>query len=350
MKSIRLFPRRWRACRSCASNLFFSWHRPTRALFEDLDPELWQQVGGNPRLMLRCINQENLDRAAADARLPASATGRCSRVFDAYLSAPPPRADEPLIAYFCAEYGFHESFPIYSGGLGILAGDHCKAASDERLNFVAVGLLYTQGYFIQSVDSDGVQHANYNETDPRDLPVEAVRDADGSWLQVTRAASPAATSCARIWKARVGRVSVYLLDTNCQENAGEDREITHRLYGGDAAVRIRQEMILGLGGVRALRALGLAPAVWHMNEGHAAFLILELAREGIARGLDFSAALEAAAAQCVFTTHTPVAAGHDAFDTGLFTHCFQDFCPSSACRWSACSTWAARRMRRRPST
>ena len=130
--------------------------------------------------------------------------------------------------------------------------------------------------------------------------------------------------CARVWKARVGRVSVYLLDTNCPENSGEDREITHRLYGGDASVRIRQEMILGLGGVRALRALGLAPATWHLNEGHAAFLILELAREGITRGLDFSAALEAAASQCVFTTHTPVAAGHDAFDTGLFTHCFQE--------------------------
>jgi starch phosphorylase len=304
-----------------ARNLFFSWHRPTRALFEDLEPELWQQVGGNLLLMLRCINQENLDRAAAD-RIYLERYRQVIESFDAYLSAPR-RADEPLVAYFCAEYGFHESFPIYSGGLGILAGDHCKAASDERLNFVAVGLLYTQGYFIQSVDSDGVQHASNIETDPRDLPVEAVRNADGSWMQVTvRIAGR--NVVARIWKALVGRVSVYLLDTNCKENASEDREITHRLYGGDAAVRIRQEMILGLGGVRALRALGMAPAVWHMNEGHAAFLILELVREGVAAGLDFAAALESAATQCVFTTHTPVAAGHDAFDVGLFTHCFQD--------------------------
>jgi starch phosphorylase len=304
-----------------SSNLFFSWHRPTRALFEDLEPELWQQVGGNPRLMLRCINQENLDRAAAD-RIYQERYRQVVESFDAYLSAPQ-RADEPLVAYFCAEYGFHESFPIYSGGLGILAGDHCKAASDERLNFVAVGLLYTQGYFIQSVDSDGVQHASNTETDPRDLPVEAVRDASGNWMQVTvRIASRDVV--ARIWKARVGRVSVYLLDTNCKENASEDREITHRLYGGDASVRIRQEMILGLGGVRALRALGMAPAVWHMNEGHAAFLILELVRIGVANGLDFSAALESAATQCVFTTHTPVVAGHDAFEMGLFTHCFQD--------------------------
>lgn len=304
-----------------ASNLFFSWHRPTRALFEDLEPELWQQVGGNARLMLRCINQENLDRFASD-RPYLERYRQVIESFDAYLSAPQ-RADEPLVAYFCFEYGFHESFPIYSGGLGILAGDHCKAASDERLNFVAVGLLYTQGYFIQSVDSDGVQHASNTETDPRDLPVEAVRDASGDWMQVTvRIAGR--NVVARIWKAQVGRVSVYLLDTNCKPNVTEDREITHRLYGGDASVRIRQEMILGLGGARALRALGKAPAVWHMNEGHAAFLILELVREGVAGGMSFSAALESAATQCVFTTHTPVAAGHDAFENGLFTHCFQD--------------------------
>jgi glycogen phosphorylase len=304
-----------------ASNLFFSWHRPTRALFEDLEPELWQQVGGNLRLMLRCINQENLDRAAAD-RIYLERYRQVVASFDAYLSAPQ-RADEPLVAYFCAEYGFHESFPIYSGGLGILAGDHCKAASDERLNFVAVGLLYTQGYFVQSVDSDGVQHASNSESDPRDLPVEAVRDASGGWMSVTvRIAGR--NVVARIWKAQVGRVSVYLLDTNCKENAIEDREITHRLYGGDATVRIRQEMILGLGGARALRALGMAPAVWHMNEGHAAFLILELVREGVRSGLSFAAALDSTATQCVFTTHTPVAAGHDAFDIGLFKHCFQD--------------------------
>jgi len=304
-----------------ANNLFFSWHRPTRALFEELDPEVWKQANGNPRLVLRCVNQENLDRAAVDP-LYLERYRQVLGTFDAYLSAPPPRADEPLVAYFCAEYGFHESFPIYSGGLGILAGDHCKAASDERLNFIAVGLLYTEGYFIQSVDSDGVQHANYTDTDPRDLPVEAVRDARGNWLgvQVPIAGRPVH---ARLWRAQVGRVSVYLLDTNCPDNTPEDREITHRLYGGDVSVRIRQEMILGLGGLLALRALGLVPATFHMNEGHAAFLILELVREGIASGLEFDAALEAAATHCVFTTHTPVAAGHDAFDVGLFAHCFQ---------------------------
>jgi starch phosphorylase len=306
-----------------AGNLFFSWHRPTRSLFEDLDPELWNQTSGNPRLLLRCVNQEHLERAAADPTYQERYR-QVTETFDAYLSAPAPHGDEPLIAYFCAEYGFHESFPIYSGGLGILAGDHCKAASDERLNFIAVGLLYMRGYFIQSVDSDGVQHANYNETDPRDLPVEPARDAQGDWITVSvRIAGR--DVLARLWVARVGRVSVYLLDTNCAENVPEDREITHRLYGGDEPVRIRQEMILGLGGVRALRALGLQPAVWHMNEGHAAFLILERVREGVAGGLAFESALEAAATQCVFTTHTPVAAGHDAFDVGLFGSCFAGY-------------------------
>ena len=228
------------------------------------------------------------------------------------------------MAYFCAEYGFHESVPIYSGGLGVLAGDYCKAASDERANFVAVGLLYEQGYFTQTVDNDGVQHAEYQERDPRDLPVEPVRDAAGAWVRVSVRIG-AREVLARLWKAQVGRVAVYLLDTNCTENAAADRDITHRLYGGDESTRIRQEMILGIGGVRALRALGVQPALWHLNEGHAAFLILELLREHLGQGLPFEAALEAVAADCVFTTHTPVAAGHDAFGPDLIVQHFGDF-------------------------
>lgn len=309
-----------------AGNLFFSWHRPTRALFEDLDPELWGQVNGNPRLLLRCVDQQHLDRAAADVEYLARYQ-RVVTTFDAYLTAPGPRGEAPLVAYFCAEYGFHESFPNYSGGLGILAGDHCKAASDEQLHFVAVGLLYRQGYFSQSVDSDGAQHAQYADTDPRDLPVEPVLATDGSWLTV-KVPIAGRDVAVRVWRAEVGRVAVYLLDTNCDENTPADRDITHRLYGGDESVRIRQEIVLGLGGVRALRTLGLAPAVWHVNEGHAAFLILELLREGLARGLDFNAALELAAAACVFTTHTPVAAGHDVFSDDLFVNCFAEFAKS----------------------
>jgi starch phosphorylase len=306
-----------------AANLFFSWHRPTRALFEDLDPELWKQTNGNPRLMLRCVNQVTLERCAAD-ELYLARYHTALQTLETYLQVAAPAGEEPLVAYFCAEYGFHESFPIYSGGLGVLAGDYCKAASDERAHFVAVGLLYEQGYFTQTVDNDGAQQAEYRERDPRDLPVEPLRDAAGEWLKVAvRIAGREVV--ARLWKAQVGRVPVYLLDTNCAENVPSDRDITHRLYGGDDSTRVRQEMILGIGGLRALRALGVQPAVWHLNEGHAAFLILELLREHLAHGLPFNAALEAVAADCVFTTHTPVAAGHDAFGHDLIVAHFGDF-------------------------
>lgn len=306
-----------------AGNLFFSWHRPCRSLFEDLDEDLWRQTDGNPKLMLRCVAQRALDRAAADP-IYLARYGKVLATFDDYLAAPAAPADAPLVAYFCAEYGFHESFPIYSGGLGVLAGDHCKAASDERLNFVAVGLMYGQGYFVQSVDSDGVQHAVYEDHDPRDLPVKPVLGADHAWLEVSLEIA-GRTVHARVWRAEAGRVPVYLLDTNCAANAPEDREITHRLYGGDKATRIRQEMVLGIGGVRTLRALGLSPAVWHINEGHAAFLVFERMRECIAQGASAEAALEAVAAQCVFTTHTPVAAGHDSFPDDLVRQQFAGY-------------------------
>jgi len=304
-----------------AANLFFSWHRPARALFEDLDPELWKQTNGNPRLMLRCVNQSALERAGGDARY-LERYQRALETLDAYVQVSAPAAAAPLVAYFCAEYGFHESFPIYSGGLGVLAGDYCKGASDERANFVAVGLLYEQGYFTQTVDNDGVQHAEYRSRDPRDLPVEPVRNAAGEWVTV-KVGVAAREVAARLWKAQAGRVPVYLLDTNCAANEPGDRDITHRLYGGDESTRIRQEMILGIGGVRALRTLGVQPAVWHLNEGHAAFLILELLREHLAQGLTFEAALEAVAAGGVFTTHTPVAAGHDVFGAELIVQHLQ---------------------------
>ena len=306
-----------------AGNLFFGWHRPTRALFEDLDTELWRQTGGNPRLMLRCLPQATLDKAAKDSVYLARYR-QALDTLDAYLADSTPNAAKPLTAYFCAEYGFHESFPIYSGGLGVLAGDYCKAASDDRASFVAVGLLYGQGYFTQSVDNDGIQHAEYRERHPRDLPVEPARSPDGQWVKVVVRVAGRDVH-ARLWKAQVGRIPVYLLDTNCSENAPSDRDITHRLYGGDESTRIRQEMILGIGGVRALRALGIQPSVFHLNEGHAAFLILELLREHLTVPLPFYAALEAVAASCVFTTHTPVAAGHDAFGHDLILSHFGDF-------------------------
>ncbi|MEP7312617.1 MAG: alpha-glucan family phosphorylase [Pseudomonadota bacterium] len=305
-----------------AGNLSYSWHRPTRALFEDLDQALWRQTNSNPRLMLRCVGQDVLDRAAVDP-VYLQRYREALANFDGYQALPLSRDAEPLIAYFCAEYGFHESFPIYSGGLGILAADHCKSASDECLNFVAVGLLYRQGYFTQSVDSDGVQHPGYRDSDPRDLPVEALKDPEGNWLKVAVPIGNREVQ-ARLWRARVGRISVYLLDTNTPENSVEDRDITFRLYGGDESVRIKQEMVLGLGGARALHLLGFTPSVWHINEGHAAFLIIERLREQLAQGRSFEAGLEIIASQCVFTTHTPVAAGHDAFDDALFLEHFSE--------------------------
>ena len=311
-----------------AGNLRFSWHRPTRKLFESLDPELWNAVAGNPRLFLRCLDQARLDAAAGDPDF-LRAYGRALHSFDADLGAPHagvfPRLEPgQLVAYFCAEYGFHESFPIYSGGLGVLAGDYCKTASDVGLEFVAVGLLYRQGYFTQTLDAEGWQVAQYRDLSDRDLPVTACRDAAGSELRVTVRMAERDVHM-RVWRADAGRVALILLDTDVEENAPADRLLTRNLYGGDRELRIHQEMILGIGGVRALRKLGLAPSVWHMNEGHAAFLGLELLREHVAAGVSVAAAREAIAAGSVFTTHTPVAAGHDAFAADLVLRQFGDF-------------------------
>lgn len=314
-----------------ANNLRFSWHRPTRRLFSTLDPALWRAVGGNPRLFLRCVDQALLESAATDPAYLENYRKVLSG-YDAYHSEAPavvaegePRSAE-LVAYFCAEFGFHESFQIYSGGLGVLAGDHCKTASDLALDFVAVGLLYTQGYFTQTIDNEGNQIAHYRDHDRADLPVEPA--LDGAEREVRVACRFAGRDVhVRVWQARVGRVPVFLLDTNVPENTPADREITHKLYGGDGKVRIQQEIVLGMGGVKALRALGLSPAVWHINEGHAAFLVLELMRELVTQGVEFRAAKEAVAAACVFTTHTPVAAGHDVFSRELMLEHFAELIP-----------------------
>lgn len=312
-----------------AANLRFSWHRPTRKLFESLDPALWHATRGNPKVFLRCIEQAVLDRAAADDAFREQ-YHRVLHGFDAYQLDTVQRGPSTelesgdLVAYFCAEYGFHESFPIYSGGLGILAGDHCKTASDVGLAFVAVGLLYRQGYFTQVLDQAGNQVPQYRDFAPDELPVELARDAQGQPVLVTVEMAGREVR-AQVWRAHAGRIDVVLLDTNVAGNSDADREITHKLYGGDREVRIQQEFLLGVGGVRALRALGLAPTVWHMNEGHAAFLGLELMAELTKQGVPYAAAREAVAAASVFTTHTPVAAGHDAFAPDLVLRYFAKY-------------------------
>jgi starch phosphorylase len=323
-------PERLARLEELANNLWYSWDRPTRELFSRLHPQLWDSVGHSPKALLKRIDEAKLVEAADDPVF-LNNFNRVLSAYDSYHSEPMRRNGSEwlrandLVAYFCAEFGFHESLPIYSGGLGILAGDHCKAASDTRLPFVGVGLLYRQGYFYQTVDSEGNQHAEYLDSDFDDLPVTRVEGEDGRELRV-QIDFPGRTVHARVWQARIGHVVLFLLDTDLDENAAHDRDITHQLYGGDRTTRIEQEIVLGVGGVRALEALGAKPTVWHINEGHAAFLILERMRAAMKRGLDFRAALEAVAVGVVFTTHTAVPAGHDHFADDVIRTYFEGFC------------------------
>jgi starch phosphorylase len=308
----------------------YSWDRQIRGLFYQLDSELWEACGHNPKVFLRRISQQRL-REAAEDRIFMEEYYRVLSGYDSYhregmrseahdLLDP----DEDLVAYFCAEYGVHESLRTYSGGLGILAGDQLKAASDLNIPFVAVGILYRQGYFTQTIDGNGHQVAHYNPTEFDDLPLTPVRHGDGSELHVP-VGLPGREVQVRVWRAKVGHIQLYLLDTDIPENAEADRAITYQLYGGDSNTRIQQEVILGIGGVRALRALGHQPTVWHLNEGHASFSLLERWREHMAAGLDFGSAVELTASDSVFTTHTPVPAGHDIFDHKLMSTYFAEY-------------------------
>lgn len=325
-------PPRLERLNELANNLWYSWDRPTRGLFARLHPGLWRAVKQCPKAFLKRADQRLL-KEAADDPVFLGTMNRVLSAFDTYHTPPttlelpgkPPLHSDDLIAYFCAEFGFHESLPIYSGGLGILAGDHCKGASDLRLPFIAVGLLYRQGYFHQTIDREGHQHANYSDNDFDDMPIEPVQGEDGNDIHVS-VEFPGRTIWAKVWHTRAGNTRLYLLDTNLEKNSPADRDITHQLYGGDRRTRIEQEILLGVGGVRALRALNILPTVWHINEGHAAFLILERIRGLMQQNLDFPSAIEAAAANTVFTTHTPVPAGHDHFAEDMVADYFSEFC------------------------
>ena len=313
-----------------SNDLLYSWDRAVRSLFFRLDPPLWESSGHNPKLFLRRVSQQRLDEAAED-RLYVEAYKRALSAYDSYLHEGQRKnvarhlsSEKDLVAYFCLEFGLHESLPIYSGGLGILAGDHCKAASDLGIPFVAVGMLYRQGYFTQTIDEHGNQVAHYTTTDFDKLPLQLVCDEDGEALRV-QVDFPGRPVQLKIWKARAGHISLYLLDSDLPNNEEADRGITYQLYGGDINTRIQQEIVLGIGGVRALRRLGLVPTAWHINEGHAAFQILERCRELVATGMDFASALEQVAGATVFTTHTPVPAGHDIFDHSLVASYFNDY-------------------------
>jgi glycogen phosphorylase len=309
-------------------NYWWSWAPDGAAVFRDLDPELWELCEHNPRRMLAETSEYSLARMATDP-VYLGRVASLAEAFDRYLSpsahtwaAEHARAitRESPVAYFCAEFGVHNSLPLYSGGLGVLAGDHLKSASDLGLPLVAVGLLYHQGYFRQRLGRDGWQTEIYQKKNLPDLPLSLAEDEEGAPVRVELSVRGRRV-LAQAWRAEVGRITLYLLDTKLDENDETDRLITGHLYGGDRETRCVQEMVLGLGGVRLLRRLGIEPHVFHLNEGHSAFLTLELARELTTAGKSFEEAVEVVRGRCVFTTHTPVAAGHDEFVAPLIEKC-----------------------------
>jgi starch phosphorylase len=300
-----------------ATDLWWTWNATARNVFRDLDYQLWRATAHNPVKLLRLVTPERLHAVAQDPVF--------LRQYDAALKAlDRARAGEGTwwhqrhggrgreIAYFSAEFAIHQSLPIYAGGLGVLAGDHCKEASDLGVPLIAIGFMYPQGYFRQSVSSDGWQEERYHQIDWVDSPIELAIAKDGRPC-VIAVPLGSRSVLVQVWHVRLGHTQMYLLDTNLEENAPWDRELSARLYGGDRETRVQQEIVLGIGGVRALRALGIEPAVWHLNEGHAAFVVLQRIHDLIEHGYSFDTALSEARRTTVFTTHTPVPAGHDAF-------------------------------------
>lgn len=305
-----------------ASNLWWSWDPEVTDVFRLIDPDLWARVNHNPVLLLKQYPPDRLEERAREAVLH-SRIHWAYRRFREYLGASTTWGSthaailgQAPVAYFSAEFGLHESLPIYSGGLGVLAGDHLKSASDLALPLVGVGLFYHEGYFTQEIDTTGWQRESYPRLDSVKLPLREVETDDGPVIVTVETRSGAIH--ARVLHLAVGRIQLYLLDTDIPANSPEDRALTARLYGGDQRTRIRQELLLGVGGVRALKALGVVPNVIHMNEGHSAFAPLEVVRQRMQEdGLPFDRAVRETAARCAFTTHTPVPAGHDRFGQDL---------------------------------
>ena len=316
--------------REMSFNLWWTWEPSARRLFRHLDPELWDRTNHNPVRMLQLSRQSRLEEVSQDKAF----LRELKEVYDAfkkYLERKDTygktglgNAIKKTVAYFSAEFGFHESIPNYSGGLGILASDHCKSASDLDLNFVAIGLLYRHGYFKQQIDKEGLQEAISLNQNFHHLPIREVRRGDSNLLVSVPILDREVF--AKVWQLQVGRVNLYLLDTDIAENNAEDRLITAELYGGDLEMRMRQEIVLGIGGVKALSALGIDTEVFHMNEGHSAFLALERIRLNVVqRKLDFYSALQVVASANIFTTHTPVPAGNDSFPRDMMRKYFGGF-------------------------
>lgn len=310
-----------------ANNLFWSWHAEFIELFKRVDNDLWKQCGHNPVKLLGTVSQARLEDLAENEGFIYQLQQAMDKLNDS-LKAPTwfdkvyAKTTRPVIAYFSAEFGIHESLPIYAGGLGILAGDHLKSASDLGVPLVGVGLLYQKGYFRQYLNTDGWQQEHFLDNDFHNMPLELVRKKSQRSLTVS-VQFPGRNVLAQIWQASVGRVRLYLLDTNISDNSPEDRMITHKLYDGDSQMRLCQEMILGIGGLKAMFAMGMEPTVCHMNEGHAAFMALERVRRlRSAKNMTFEEAVEAAKSSNIFTVHTPVKAGNDEFSPELMDKYF----------------------------
>jgi len=315
-------PERLSRLAELANDLWWSWNRDSRRVFRRLDYTLWRATAHNPVRMLRLIPRTKLEAAAADPAYVAlydraiASLDAARAAHNTWWSNHFGQFTGKTIAYFSAEFALHQSLPIYAGGLGVLAGDHCKEASDLGVPLIGIGFMYPQGYFHQQLTADGWQQELYERLNWEDAPIEPALTPDGKPC-ITAVPLGDRTVLVAVWRVRIGRAKLYLLDTSLEENAPWDRELSARLYGGDRETRVQQEIILGIGGVRALKALGSDPAVFHLNEGHAAFVVLQRIRDLLEQGSTFDNALEEIRQTTVFTTHTPVAAGHDAFPFNL---------------------------------
>lgn len=322
----RQLPENLRFLETLSWNYFWSWKPEGTNLFREIDPRLWDECEQNPRLFLKRASELRLWQKALDTSY-LERLQIFSEDFEKYISAAPENfkniSGVNPAAYFCAEYGIHNSLPIYSGGLGILAGDHLKSASDMNVPLVAVGLFYRYGYFRQKINHEGLQEEHYLDSFENELALEPIQDEESNLILISIHIRGREVF-ARAWLARIGRISLYLLDTNVEQNSEVDRLITGHLYGGDTETRIVQEKILGIGGVRLLRKLGVEPSIYHLNEGHSAFLTLELAREYLELNVNstFDDAINFVRKKCVFTTHTPVSAGNDTFSPDAIEGCF----------------------------
>ncbi len=296
-----------------ASNIWWSWNKEAIQLFRTIEPELWESVHHNPIALLDGLSVETTMRLLEDKEFMARLKS-VNKAFQAYMKEPL-AVKTPHVGYFSMEYGLHISLRLYSGGLGVLAGDYLKEASDANINLSAVGLLYRYGYFQQAVSLNGDQIHQYPPQQFTKMPIHPLRDKSDEWVKVSVQLKDSLV-WAKVWEMRVGRISLYLLDTDIDENRWEDRALTHQLYGGNNEHRLKQEILLGIGGVKALEAIGIAPDLFHINEGHAAFLALERLKQYMKGGLSFDSAVEVVRSSSLFTTHTPVPAGHDYFPEG----------------------------------